>query len=182
MFNRTHLRDLLAKAYSLALKSPDPSSQNGSVIAVRKENGDMEIIGEGFNHPYDGVSWTPDDRDQKLKEIEHAERDSIFDCGRKGFATQGAIMICPWAACYDCARAIIGSGCQALVYHKQRYLITDKRWIDQVNEAIGWIEKAGIFIYEFDGPVTGTKPILVSSKLWSPASCGYVPEAATVGR
>ena len=65
--------------------------------------------------------------------LNHAERDSIYYAANRGVSLKGAIMVCPWAACCDCARAIIGSGISALVYHRQRYLLTDKRWIDSVN-------------------------------------------------
>jgi dCMP deaminase len=174
MFSHDMLQKLMAKAYANANASPDPSSQNGAVLVKRQPNGMLDVVANGYNHFYKGVPGEVEDRDQKLKEIEHAERDVLYGAAARGIETKGSIMVCPWAACYDCARAIIGTEVSALVYHRQRYLQTDKRWIDNVNEALHWLDAAGVWLYEFDGVVPQTKPILISGKLWSPGSCEYV--------
>ena len=174
MFDHDILEKLMAKAYHNALQSPDPSSQNGAVLVKRQPNGQLDIVANGYNHFYKGIPPEVEDRDKKLQGIEHAERDAIYNAASRGIETQGSILICPWAACYDCARAIMGSGCDALIYHKQRNALTHSPWVENVNEALTWIQNSGIYIFEFDGPCSNTKPILVSSKLWSPAELKYV--------
>lgn len=174
MFDHQMLQRLMSKAYSHALDSPDPSSQNGAVLCKRQSNGQLDVVSKGFNHFYDGIEPEVANRDEKLRRIEHAERDAIYQAAKRGVEVEGSIMVCPWAACSDCARAIIGSGVSALIVHRQRYLLTDKRWIDQVNEALNWIQASGIFLFEYDGVCPQTKPILVSGRLWSPGSCSYV--------
>lgn len=174
MLDKEMLKKLMSKAYSASTLSPDPSSQNGAVLVQRQTNGQLDVIGCGFNHFYKGIPSELDDRDKKLQRIEHAERDCIYDAACGGNETLGSIMICPWAACHDCARAIIGSGVKALVYHHERYLLTDKRWIDSVNESLGWVEDAGIQLYALEGSIPHTKPILISGKLWSPGGLCYV--------
>ena len=174
MFNHTMLQRLMSKAYMHALESPDPSSQNGAVLCQRQPNGQLDVVAKGFNHFYEGIPLEVEDRTKKLQRIEHAERDCLYFAANRGVETQGSIMVCPWAACYDCARAIIGTGVSALIFHRQRYLLTDERWIDSVNEALHWLQDSGVWLYEFDGNCPQTKPILVSGKLWSPATCEYV--------
>lgn len=174
MFDEEMLVRLMSKAYSAANLSPDPSSQNGAVLVQRQTDGQLDVIGCGVNHFYKGIPDEFDDRDKKLQRIEHAERDCIYNAASRGNKTRGSIMVCPWAACRDCARAIIGSGVQCLVYHEPRYRLTDKRWIDSVNESLGWLENAGIQLYALEGSIPHTKPILVSGKLWSPGGLRYV--------
>jgi len=174
MFDHNMLQNLMSKAYSHASQSPDLSSQNGAIIVKRQPNGQLDVVAKGYNHFYKGIPDDQDDRVAKLRRIEHAERDAIYYAANRGVELEGAIMVCPWAACCECARAIIGSGIKALIYHRQRYMLTDSRWIDQVNAALSWMGEAGVFLYELDGAITGTKPILVSGKLWSPGSTEYV--------
>jgi len=174
MFNHKMLQNLMSKAYSHALDSPDPSSQNGAVLCRRQPNGQMDVVARGYNHFYPGVPGEVIDRDKKLQQIEHAERDCIYNAASRGVETKGSILICPWVACYDCARGIIGAEVAAVVYHKQRNDLTDERWLKNVNEALTWLDNAGVWLYEFDGVVPQTKPILVSGKLWSPGGCVYV--------
>jgi deoxycytidylate deaminase len=174
MFDKTMLVKLMAKAYNNAQRSPDKSSQNGAILVIRKTTGELDVVANGYNHFYKGIPGELQDRDQKLREIEHAERACIYDAAYGGEPTKGSIMVCPWAACTDCARAIIGSGVQCLVYHHERYLLTDKRWIDSVNESLVWMENAGIQLFALEGSIPHTKPILVSGKLWSPGGLCYV--------
>ncbi len=175
------LQNLMGKAYADATKSPDPSNQNGAVLVQREVNGDLTIVAQGHNHFYPGIPPDVEDRDNKMNRIEHAERDCCFNAAARGVCTQGTILICPWAACYECARAIIGCKIHAVVYHKQRYHHTPKRWIDNVNEALGWLADAGVWLYEFDGPVPGTKPVIVNGEPWSPASLSHVPGGPSSG-
>lgn len=169
MLNNNILRTFMARAYVNASGSPDLSSQNGAVLTK-----DGVVVADGYNHFYDGVPGELKDREQKLKQIEHAERDIIYQAATRGIKTEGSILICPWAACCDCARAIIGAHCHGLIYHRQRYLVTDERWIDQIDEALKWVKDAGIWVYELDGCVPQAPSILISGKKWSPASCSYV--------
>lgn len=174
MFSNDQLQKMMATAYLKALKSPDPSSQNGALIVERQVDGDFRVISYGYNHFYDGVPGQVEPREEKYRQIQHAERDAVVQAARRGECTQGRIMVCPWAACEPCALEIIGSGLAALVVHKQRCELTDRHWVSKVSDAITWIQNAGIALYEYDGAVPGTKPILVSGKLWSPAGLDYV--------
>lgn len=160
----------MARAYNNALLSPDPSSQNGAVLCQIERGGAVRVLSGGYNHFYPGIPPELHDRDVKLQRIEHAERDAIY----RALVTRGTIMFCPWAACHDCARAIIGSGLRALFYHRERYELTDERWIGQVKESLNWMRDSGVDVIEFSGTVPSVYPILVSGKLWDPSTCEYV--------
>lgn len=154
----------------MSTRSPDTSSQNGAIIVDEVSDNRSIIISKGYNHFYDGVPPELDDRTVKLQRIEHAERDALYSCDK----TRGATMVCPWSACYDCARGIIGSGITSLLVHKERQDLTDPRWKPQVDEAMGWIKNSGIWVHEYSGPVNNAPSILVSGRLWSPESLEYV--------
>lgn len=161
--------NLLAKAYELAVTSTDRSNQNGAVLL--SANG-LQIIGMGANNFPNGVAFTEEratTRPLKYHYYEHAEAWAIHDAAREGKATFGSIMVCPWAACSPCARAMIVAGVAKLYVHKQRMLMTPDRWISDVWEALNMIREAGIIVEEFDGPVNGSS-VLVNGELWSPQS------------
>lgn len=174
VFQDDDLQRLMAEAYLEALHSPDPSSQNGAVIVKHLGLDLFHAVSRGYNHFYNGIEPEVEDRDEKLLRIEHAERDAIYQAAVSGESTQGAIMVCPWTACADCARGVIGSGIGVVVYHRDRYLLTDPRWIDQVDQALAWMEASGIRLHAMEGPIASTEPILISGRLWSPALCEYV--------
>jgi dCMP deaminase len=107
----------LRGALDFARQSSDPSTQNGAILVTPAYGRDGFPIAQGYNTLPTGV------RDQsdrwlspaKYKFVEHAERNAIYEAARLGFATHGAVMFCPWAACSDCARAIIQAGIKVLV-------------------------------------------------------------------
>ncbi len=164
---------MLRLAYQAALNSPDPSSQNGAVL-LRDTFGGYEIIAEGHNHFYDGVPGEVEDRTRKYQQIEHAERDVIFKAARYGVKTSGTTMVCPWAACYDCARAMLGAGVSTLIIHYSRYKLTHEPWKAQVDEALEWLVRGGMKVDSVYEPIPDTDPILVNGRLWSPETLEFV--------
>ena len=104
----------LRNAYCLARQSRDPSNQNGSTLV----SADNEIIGTGNNNFPIGVVFTKERsevRPDKYRYFEHAERAAIYQAARAGSKVFGSTMFVPWAACCDCARAIINSGVLTVV-------------------------------------------------------------------
>src|SRR4030042_499756 len=124
---------LLRDAYSFAWEhSPDPSTQVGAVIITN-------MFGSiyGCNHVMPGLDVDLTNRNLKYKVIEHAERDAIFKATKQGWSLDGAIMYCPWAACCECARAIVLSGIKEVVCHGNALDMTPERW----REDIGFAKK-----------------------------------------
>lgn len=156
----------LARCYDLASDSPDPSNQNGALVIDRRR---QEALGAGRNEfPYK-VQVTDElinDREKKLFYIEHAERNAIFSAA-KYRGIQGCIMVCPWFACADCARAIVLSGITKVYGHKQRMDQTPERWKASVEAGLDLIRLHDVQIEFYDGEV-GCKPIIVNGQSWQP--------------
>jgi deoxycytidylate deaminase len=157
--------DALAQAYKFALGSSDQSNQNGAVLV------DAEgVIGCGKNDFPKGVKWTEEratTRPKKYRYYEHAEAWAIHEAACDGYATRGSTLYCPWAACANCARAIIVARVAKLIVHEQRMAMTPPRWLDDTQEAHDMMIEAGVEIEVFSGPIDA-EPILVNGVLWSP--------------
>jgi dCMP deaminase len=158
----------LAKAYALAATSKDKSNQNGAILL---EPTTLEVIGEGANNFPPLVEFNEaraTKRPMKYHYFEHAERWAVYDAARKGNRVEGSHMVCPWAACCDCARSLIVAGVTAVYLHQQRMEMTPDRWKDDVNEALNMLYEAGVFVHYFDGPVFGPR-VIVNGIEWEPS-------------
>lgn len=161
----TDWTNLLRRTYEFAVMSPDPSTQNGALTA--DDNG--VVIGVGFNRPPDGVVMTPErwERPLKYKVVEHAERATILWHARMGVPTAGLTLVCGWAACSDCARAIIEAGIVRLVTHKQACDRSPKHWADEIAVAFAMLREADVEIVIHDGEVGGPE-VRHSGQVWRP--------------
>ena len=170
-------KNLLASAYRVATKSNDPSTQNGAIIIGHYPNfsiDDYNYLGSGYNRFPDGVLETPErwnDRAQKYKLVQHAERAAIETALRTNGVghLDGATMVCGWAACSECAKAIIGVGIKRLVTHKQAHerSHTNPTWREDIAIANMMLREAGVEIIEYDGTVNGP-PVRHSGTTWNP--------------
>lgn len=160
---------MLYRAYVAADCSPDASTQNGALI-VDSEN---KIIACGCNRFPDKVTskesrW---ERPIKYKFVEHAERNAIYFAARNGISLRNKTMVCPWAACSDCARAIIQSGIKKLVTHKQAHDRSPPRWMDEIEIAFTMFNEADVDVVMFDGQICDEKTplkLLHSGETWTP--------------
>lgn len=157
----------LERAYNIAGQSPDKSTQNGAVL-VR----DNRIIGEAFNSPPHNI-FPVQDRPEKYWVFEHAERALLYNFDIE----DDDIIYCPWAACCDCARAILFCRITKLVVHWERMQLTHGDWKDNVDYALNMLIKGGVEILYYHGPIPGAESILVNGKLWSPDRLEYVDES-----
>ncbi len=164
----TSLAYYMSKAYAVAANSLDKSNQVGAVLVNPRTT---EEISSGVNNFPPGVVWNEDratKRPMKYRYCEHAERWAIFEAAKQGKKVGGSHMVCPWAACCDCARAMIVSGVEVFYLHHQRMLMTPDRWKDDMNEALNMLMEAGVLIRYHNGPVTAVTPVLVNGVRWSP--------------
>ena len=146
-------KQYLAMAYQAATKSPDPSTQNGAVIVTASGTA------ADCNRFPDRVKITDERLQRPLKYnfIEHAERNVIFQASRQQLPIMGATMYVPWAACADCARAIVQVGIKKIVRHKQMMDGTPDHWKESIAHAEAILGEAGIIIEEYDGKLDGCK-------------------------
>jgi deoxycytidylate deaminase len=153
-------------AYQLATKSLDESSQNGAVIVV----GDS-VIGEYYNQPPHKQYPLIQDRPRKYWVFEHAESGAIATAWEK---VKGSTLICPWAACAACARAIILAEISAVIVHYERMLLSPPHWREEIDFALEQLSNCGVSVLYYHGRVIGAPNILIAGKLWSPDSLEFV--------
>jgi len=143
----------LRMAYEVADDfATDPSTQNGAILV----DSDGHPFSEGANHFPNGVEEKTDrwERPGKYLFVEHAERNVIYAAARAGFKTDKATMYCPWAACTDCARAIIQAGIKEVITHHKPVPDSGERfgmpvhpkWSESINVALLMLEEAGVNI------------------------------------
>ena len=157
---------LLRLAYRHAIHSPDPSTQNGAILAL--PDGTPILCTGAFNRFPEGVAETPDrwERPGKYQWIEHAERGSVYAAAHHGIRTRGLTLACCWAACADCARAIVCSGISRLV----RHAITDDsgRWRDSIEVGDVILTEGGVEIVELTDSFPDVLPIRRDGVLFQP--------------
>lgn len=159
----------LKKAYEFAAEhSTDPSTQNGAILLntilkgephpVPSEYVQTQIlhyveIGVGANHFPRGVEEKSErwERPAKYSWVEHAERNAIFNAARRGNSTDGSIMICPWFACADCARAIIQAGVKEVIGHDSSLHKTQPGWEKSIEIADQMFREAGVKFSRIEG-------------------------------
>lgn len=164
MLDNVRCHTLLGDAYRLAQGSSDPSNQNGAVLV---DSSHRTALSYGRNELPPGIEGDITDRAWKMANIEHAERSAIYGAARHGHIVENSVLICPWAACTDCARAIVLSGVRLLVVHKDRMDMTPDRWRDSVEAGNKILRAGGVEIQQFSGRI-GCGPIIVNGERWEP--------------
>lgn len=171
-----NIPERLADAYTLATQSPDESNQNGAII-YRFHN----LLSTGYNHFYPGVPLTQK-RPEKYDRIVHAEMDACLSLLTR--VCKDTVMFCPWAACKQCALAILGSQIPTLVIHYERcHVFMETRedqqelnlkdWQPDINESAKWLKNGGCEIVVHRGPVPFDSTIKVNGRPWSPKTLEF---------
>lgn len=157
-------KDWLLMAYQAATKSPDLSTQNGAVIVARDN-----IVLQACNELPKRVKITQErlERPLKYSYTEHAERNVIYEAARLGVSIQGCTMYAAWAACSDCARAIIQSGIAKVVTHKQMMDGTPEHWKESIQAAMEMLKESGVEVEFLDVVLNGPK-VRFNGKVWTP--------------
>lgn len=159
------IRQLMQRAYDLAWRlSPDPSTRNGALLISHGA-----VIAEGVNRFPWGISddhrWS--DRDQKYPLVVHAEQAAIIEAARRGIRTVGSIIICPWAACRQCAKFITHAGISEVIAHKAAYDRSHGQWVEEIEQARKWFAEAGVRYTLWDSEVGGVQA-LANGQVWQP--------------
>lgn len=153
--------DWLRKCYLLAKNSPDRSTQNGALVL--DEHGSLS--GVGWNTFTDGFIPGPEHFERPLKYLytEHAERNAIFSATSLG--SRPVTMFCAWAACADCARAIVQSGIKTLVRHVRED--DEGRWNESIEHGDIILRAGGVEIVDVKERL-GCQPVLFNGKMVLP--------------
>lgn len=143
----------IREAYAVALLSQDESTQNGAVIVDQFG----EPLSEGCNNiPFASRKTGRLQRPDKYGWTEHAEREAIYRAARVGRPLDGATLYCCWAACIDCARAVVLSGIRRMVRHSIPQHADRADWIDSIALADLLLDESGVEIVTVTGLI-GTK-------------------------
>ena len=166
----TNLRyqELMRRAYQLASEeSTDTSTKNGALLIDPVDRG---VMVTGVNHfavPDMSSDLRNYVRPRKYQVTEHAERAVIYKAAQRGIRTDGLIMVCPWACCSDCARAIVLAGIPLVVAHKQASDKTPERWREEVDVGLEILEGGGVTYYLLDSKIGNVKN-LFDGEVWYP--------------
>ena len=86
------------------------------------------------------------ERPTKATFLEHAERAVLYKAAAHGIPTAGSRLYAPWAACTDCARAIIACGVKEVVGLIVLRNATPERWRATIWTADQMLAEAGVGI------------------------------------
>jgi dCMP deaminase len=133
--------------------SKDRSTKVGCLI-VRPDNSNWVTGYNGFPRGVDDDLEYRHVRPEKYLWAEHAERNAVYNCARSGIATEGCRIYVPWFPCMDCARAIVQSGINQVIYQKldpENSLWL--RWKDSCETALALFLETNIDLLAYD-PIT----------------------------
>lgn len=156
-------KERLKTAYRFASYcSPDFSTQNAAILVS-----DGTVIVQASNTLPHDIAATPDrlKRPLKYQRIVHAERNVLYTTARLGIRTQGLTMVCPWAACPECAQGIIQCGIKRLVVHEDMIIQSPRRWLEPIKIADQMLAEAGVEKLIIPGKLNAD-PIRFNGKLW----------------
>jgi len=139
-------------AYLSAELSKDPRTKVGAVLVK-----DNNIISTGYNNFPRGVADLEEhylDREIKYSKVVHAELNAILNAARSGVSTLRSTLYTQGVPCSECAKAVIQSGCNLLVVHKQwPNLIHTEKWRKSVELSFQMLSEAGVNVEELDTPL-----------------------------
>ena len=143
---------MLRRAYLYANQSPDPRTKNGAILV----NSDGHIISCSANCFPRGVQKTQErlnDRDIKLAMIIHAELGAILDAAKWGKVTKNSTLYCPFYACSECSKAIIGADIRRVTGHAQlmAHAQNHEYWQQSIILGFEMMHEAGIELLLYDG-------------------------------
>lgn len=138
----------MSMAFFVALKSKDPSTKTGAII-VNKRN---RIVSFGINGIPSNVQDDVEKRNvapTKYSYYEHAERNAIYNTGSN---LENCRIYVNWFPCHDCARAIIQTGINELIYDSN-FDKLNKNWGDSQKIAREMLLEANINVRKFEGVI-----------------------------
>ena len=165
----------IKEAYKFSLRSKHPTTKVGVVLYKKNKRIDF------------GINSYPSSNKNLIKEIDkevkkdfskrhnlfnHAERDAIFKCAKKGVKIDKTTMYSFWAPCFNCCLSIISSGISEFVFHRDffdKYNELSKKgetstnWEAELIESLKLLKNQGIEIVRVSGKV-GSKGVINSKE------------------
>jgi dCMP deaminase len=161
-------RQLLREAYKWADRfSDDRSTRNGAILVRHNQMVPLLFGTNRFPSTPLAENEANHKRPRKYAFTEHAERDVIYLAAKGGLPTDGLVMICPWACCGDCARAIVIAGISQVIAHKQAHDMSPERWQQPIEEGKEILAAGDVEYTLWDGKVNGVEN-LFNGEIWYP--------------
>jgi dCMP deaminase len=161
-------QELLREAYKWAEKvSDDRSTKNGSLLIRGSQMVPLLFGSNRFPTRSLAKNEANHERPRKYAFTEHAERDVIYLAAKCGLSTSGLVMVCPWACCAECARAIVMAGIVSVIAHKQAHDKSPERWRQAIVDGQVILAAGGVCIEFWDGKVGGVEN-LFNGEIWCP--------------
>lgn len=166
-------------AYQEARKSPDSHTQNGAVVIEYASHDPWTFERRGIGHNptpphFDDSRYTQEA--YKTETAHHAEVDAIIDCACRNGRSTFATMVCPWAACLPCARAIVRAKIVRVVRHRDLHIFSAEMraktgkpsYEESIAMADAYLKQNHIEIVELVGSLNTYQPIRHSGGVFKP--------------
>lgn len=164
-YDLNDFRSIMMDSYDQAMKSPDPSTQNGAVLITQDDQ--LAFGHNNFPLGVDPKYWEGS-KDDKYARVCHAEVSALLDAARLGFSTERSILVCGWAACSNCAKYISLAGVKTLVRHPYGDNTTGTHWLDDCMIGDEIMKAAGVEIIEIPPADTWQGTLRRNGELWRP--------------
>lgn len=162
-------RVILGQCYREATESPDTSTQIGAVVVG--VHGTVKWSTLSYNGFVRG--WVPTEEDyerpRKYLVTEHAERRALYQAAKYGIKLEGCTLYSTWAACADCARAMVECGIARLVRHHPPVDEATERWLESVALGDEILKAGGVDIVDIHGPIPEGFKILRGGEWFDPS-------------
>ena len=169
----------MRRAYDAARQSPDSHTQNGAVVIEYNPDDPytFALIGKGHNPTppqFDDTRYQQEA--YKTEGVHHAEVDALLECAATTGRARYATMVCPWASCLPCARAIVRAGVIRLVRHRdlmgwseaERAKNGNPSYVQSIEMGDAYLREHHVEIVEIRGKLDTHLPIRHSGGVFGP--------------
>ena len=158
--DRMYLQDVWKAAAS---HSVDPNTQVASALVVPNMGG---IVLASWNQVPKSIRLTSNTFRPEWKNYytEHAERSVLYTAIKNGVPTNGLQMYCTWAACAECARAIIDFGVKRVVTFRRLVEMTSPKWEESIKVGVQLMVDSGVQVIGWSGDIASKQTIRFGGK------------------
>lgn len=147
----------LQGAFGAARHSTDPNTQVGAMLVIPRQG--PLVSSWNFVPPAISSAGYPRKPEHKNYCTEHAERAVIFKALQNGLPVKHLHLYCTWAACAECARAIIDFGISRVVTSSVLLERTPDRWRESVLQGLSMMRDSGVQVAGWRGEAHIPVPI-----------------------
>jgi len=169
IFSEERNKEWLRQCYWQATMSPDPSTQIGAAVIIGNLFQQDTLSHNGPTVGWEMTEYEWNHKPTKYQLVEHAERRAIYKAARQGLWLEGGALVSTWAACADCARAIVEVGMKTLIRHYPPRDDATERWLQSVSIGDDILKANGVMIIDVIGNISDTPLILRGGEFFDPS-------------